>query len=451
MAEQNNTSLVKREQDDKTIVVNNLIVRTVFRKKLDTEDFRTAYKIADYIALPNRVRLYDIYDDIGHDAHLAGIIGKRLRAVRNKRLRYVDGDGKEIEEMESFTRSKELRRIRGIIFKSLGWELSGLEFIPGKKLAFKEIPVKHIKPNLGVITIEQMGTEPCINGDYNANPFLWVIQNEEEKFGFLLKVTPWVIYKRGDVGDWAQYIELFGQPNRVYSYEPGDTEGKKVLEDAMENAAGALSMMIPNTVKYETDDAKQTNADGKLQESFKNTCDEQMSICVLGQTETTKSSNSSGYAQSQTHQEQQYDITSDDMEYELQWLNDEKFISILKSYGIPVVEGGRFEHEEKANPVTLQERMKVDKDLATLVPIADDYFYETYKVPKPDNYEQLKKQKLQEQQQAKQATSQPEPKAPQPKKDKKKPKTGKLSFEEKQSFWNKLRTDLADFFDPART
>jgi phage gp29-like protein len=98
-------------------------------------------------------------------------------------------------------------------------------------------------------------------------------------------------------------------------------------------------MMIPRQADFEIKDGKQANGDGNLQLSFIKALNEEMSITILGNTETTTSSDTSGYAQSKVHLDQQYEITKSDLIYTAAMLNSPKFISILQAYGYPVSNG----------------------------------------------------------------------------------------------------------------
>lgn len=372
------------------IVVNNLHVTSPDRTRKEIKDFQLARKMAEYIHHPIRAKLFDLMEEVLVDAHLTGIIGKRLRAVRNKAIQFVKND-KPVDAMSDLIGSKEFRRLRKYIFNKEMWGLTGLEFLIAPTLQYKAIPRKHIKPDLGRITIHQLGNEGY---DYTTMPNIWILQTDEEdnNFGLLLKAIPWVIYKRCNVGDFAQFIELFGQPPRVGKYDAGDIETRRIMEEIMDKAGASLGVVIPKTADLEFKDVKAVSGDGKLHKTMHDICDEQLSILILGQTETTKSSDSSGYAQSKTHAAQQLEITKDDMDNELEALNDPFFVNILKSYNYPV-EGGKFIHVDEADPAQLKARLEIDKEVAQIVPVADDYFYETYNVPKPDNYEELKAQK----------------------------------------------------------
>lgn len=388
----------------KDLTFNNLTVTAVDRNKREIADYMLALKMADYIQNPNRVNLLDLMASIMTDAHLTGIIGKRLRAVRNKKIRAVK-DGKHVEELDDLIKSKELRSLRKQIFYTELYGITGIEHQPGEFYNFKKIPRKHIKPHLKRITISQLGNEGY---NYEEMPNILIMETDEDdnNYGLLLKAIPWVLYKRCNIGDLAQFIELFGQPPRVGKYDAGDIETRTIMEGIVKEAGAALGVVIPKTAEFEYKDVKAVSGDGKLHETMHKICDEQLSILILGQTETTKSSESSGYAQSKTHAEQQLEITKDDMDNELERLNDPRFLNILKWYGYPV-DGAQFVHVEEADPTKLKARLELDIELNKIVPQDDDYWYETYNFPKPKNYNELKTKKEEDE-----PTPQPDPKKP---------------------------------------
>jgi hypothetical protein len=193
-------------------------------------------------------------------------------------------------------------------------------------------------------------------------------------------------------GDFAQFVEIFGQPVRIIRYDAYDTKTQQECAKILKDAGSSLAMMIPKQAEFDMLDGKTSNGDGKLQISLIEACNKEMSIAILGNTETTTSSSSSGYAQSQTHQAEQYEITKDDMVFVSQMLNSPQFLAILAGYGYPVA-NGHFEYEQEANLASLKDRLLIDVELAKHVPIDDDYWYHTYGVSKPENYAELKKQR----------------------------------------------------------
>jgi len=94
----------------------------------------------------------------------------------------------------------------------------------------------------------------------------------------------------------------------------------------------------------------------------------------------------------------------------------------------------------------LKTRKEIDAYVATQVPVGDDYWYDTYGIPKPDNYDELKK-KQEEDRDAKLAQQPPVP-GPGDPAPKKKQKPLKKNLSDKNKIF-RLRALLADFFDPA--
>ena len=422
------------------LVVSETIIVSADRSPKDIGSWRDAHRSAESPYYPNRSRLFDLYSDVELDGHLTGIMGKRISTVRNKQLVFKKNK-KKVDEMDDTIKSKVFRNILTKILETPAYGISGLEFVPGDTLAFEEIPRKHIKPEFGVISISQ---SDYTGFEYSKIPNIFVI-GEKNDLGYLLKCSFYALIKKGDFSDWAQYVEIFGQPVRVIKYDAYDDKTKIELRGILDNAGNGLSMMIPKQADFEMLDGKGRQGDGKLQDLLKNACNDEMSIVVLGNTETTVSSSSSGYAQSQTHSNQQMEIIKDDMTYVINYLNDPKFIAILKSYNLPV-EGGQFEFEKEYDLSVLKDKKDIDVTLSEIVPIADDYFYETYGIPKPDNYDKLKA-KMDEQkalQNAPEPTDKPEVKKN--KKKKVKPEKSNLSD---LSFFEKFRVTLADFFDQA--
>lgn len=434
------------------LIVQQLNILSADRTRKDIGDIKSALLSAESIHYPQRVRLYDVYDDAMLDGFLTGIINKRADAVLNKLLMFQNAAGKRVDEMDDLIQSNPFRELQAKILETQGWGITGLEFIPGAEFIYKEIPRKHIKPHKKIIAFDQYGEEGI---SYDGVSNLWIMGKEND-LGYLLKCSFYAMYKRGGIGDYAQYVEIFGQPMRVIYYDAYDTKTKMELRDVLTNSGSALAMMVPKQAQFDVKDGKQSNANGDLQIKFLGFCDEEMSIIVLGNTETTKSSSSSGYAQSKEHGKQQLEITKSDLKYVQNMLNTPQFINILKSYGYPV-DGGRFVFEKEIDIPALLNRIEIDEAVASHVPIDPDYWYETYGIPKPDNFDELMAQKEEERkamlkvkQQGGDQGNGNDPQEDPASKSKPAPKKKPKPEDQKaDNFWIRFRSQLADFFDPA--
>lgn len=358
------------------IIINELNIRSADRSRKDIASWRQALMAAESTHSPNRSRLFDLYDDILLDGHLSGIIAKRIDAVLNKEL-FFETNGRKDPRLQPVIDGSAFRQVLRTLLETQLWGLSGLEFIPGPQLACVTIPRKHIKPHLGIISLEQSGTHGI---SYKGAENLWILGDGKD-MGLLLKCAPYCLYKKGGLSDWAQYIELFGQPVRIIKYDSYDDQTKDELKRILDESGSSLSIMIPRQADFEIKDGKQTNCDGNLQLSFLKALNEELSIIILGNTETTTSGYNTSYAQSKVHLEQQHEITRSDMVYAAALLNSQEFRTVLRTYGYPI-ENGRFVFAKETDIEYLTARMAIDKELAQRITLPDEYWKTTYGIPR---------------------------------------------------------------------
>lgn len=374
-----------KKKNDQPIIVQQLNQLSVDRTPKDVASFRHAHRMAEQINTPNRTRLYDLYSDVELDTHLSGCIEKRTSSVLNKRLVFKK-DGKEVAEVADLIKSNEFREVIKLIMGSLWWGIKGIEFIPGPVFAFEEIPNKHIRPDKKLLVVNQSDQEGI---PYEPISNVWII-GQPKNLGLYLKASFYALIKKGNAADWAAYSEIFGQPVIIAKYDAYDDNARLQLQEVMQNAGGSLRLQIPKQADFDIVDGKSANGDGQLQNRLHTACNDELSVLILGNTETTSSSHGGSNAKAREHSEQQDEITKSDLVFVENTLNSERFLNILYSYGYPIT-GGRFKIELEANITHLEKRISIDERLARLVPIDDDYFYNTYSLPKPANYEAIKK------------------------------------------------------------
>lgn len=431
--------------EKKSIVIANIVLQSPDRTPKDIADWIRAVEAAESVYAPQRVLLYDLYSRIEMDGQFTGVWErKRVSQVLNKKLLFKKNKQK-VDELDTLISSDMFRNFIKLRMQQKKDGLSGAEFIPGPSFTFIEVDRKHIKPEKRVISKEQyQDTGFSYDGVWN----FYIMGTKKDK-GLLLNCAPYILWKQGVFGDWAQFIQIFGLPARLFKYDVYDEKTKKEAADLQKNAGSAMSMIIPKQLDFEMLDGKTSNSNGDLQDKFRKACNEEISIIVVGNTETTNSSSSSGYAQSQTHSDEQQEVIADDMQDILNTLNDPHFLTILKSYGYPV-DGGAFEYEQPVNLDKLAKRKDIDKEIAKIVPIDDDYWYDTYNIPKPANYKELK-EKMEARKVNPDPHDNPDDDPVPGKKDKKKVKRQKVkdNAADALSMIEKIRLKLADFFDPA--
>jgi len=387
MAEDKKTK-VQRTRSKSKIIVNDFSFVAPDRNRKDVGTLKQAIERAESVHCPNRYRLFDLYRDVlTLDGHLSGVCEKRIKAITNKTMFFADRDGRKVDELDSLIESSKFERLVEVMMQTLLWGTSAVEFVVGDKFDFVEIDRRHIRPEKRMIAKSQFDYEGLKIEDY---PYVWLMGRTDD-LGLLLRCSMFALYKRSGIGDFAQYVEIFGQPVRIVKYDAYDLETQKKLKEILDESGSSLVMMLPKQADFEMMDGKTSNGNGELHERIIKVCNQEMSVAILGNSETTTSSSSSGYAQAEIHAGQQMELTQSDMRYVINMLNSDFFLGILASYGYPV-EGGRFVFEEEKNIAALKERLDIDLKVSEKVPFSDDYWYETYSIPKPDNYDQLKKE-----------------------------------------------------------
>lgn len=421
-------------EDLKGLVIHEINQVNIDRTPKDVATLRSGLLAAENIYFPNRSRLLDLYADVWLDGHFTGVWGKRRAASTKKKIIFADKSGKEKDEFKDLLESKQFRKLKQHIIDYIIWGLNGAQFIPGDKFKWVPIPRKHILIEKCQIKINQSDQSGV---DYTKDPFV-MVYGDKGDLGLMLKVSFYALIKKGNFADWAQYSEIFGQPIRVIKYDAYDDKTRIQLKQVLDESGSSLALMIPKQTEFEIMDGKTSNGNGDLQDKLKTACNNEISLIVLGNTETSTNENGGSNAKAEIQDEGEDDLKEDDLKDLLSYLNDDKFLKILASYGYPV-EGGKFVVQEKNEPYKTKhivETITAVRNSGT--PVDDDYVYEATGIPKPENYKELKAQKEKEaEKQYTERSVQSHSAKPQPPKD----LTGTI--------WNRLRHKLADFFDQA--
>lgn len=120
----------------------------------------------------------------------------------------------------------------------------------------------------------------------------------------LCRALVWMsVFRNWVIADWLKTAEVSWKPWRIGSYQKNgtDTTDKESLENVMRRLTTDGAAVIPNSSAIDISWPGGATISGRTHSEFCNTLASEMSKCVLGQTETTQSSKSSGYAQAKVH------------------------------------------------------------------------------------------------------------------------------------------------------
>lgn len=354
------------------ITVNKIEIKSANRSNVDIKTWRNATKSADN---GKRTSLYDLYEDLMLDNILADAIDKRITAITNAEITFTRADGEAVPEIDTLIDTPEFEEIIREIMLAKFWGVTLLEFefLPDR-LIVHSIPRKHIRADRHEVAINQ-NDEGGI--PYDEDFFLEV--GHKNDLGLILRAAPFVIYKRNNFGDWAQYVEIFGRPIRTAYYDMYDEGARAAILRAFEDAGAILSTVMPNGTKLEILPGA-SSGDGSIYNNLRGACNEEILVGMLGQTMTTL--DGASRSQGEVHMTVQQDKHKSDRRFVQRELN-KKLLPMLAKRGYPV-EGGYFYFPEQGQTLTLTERIAIDAQVAQLVPMAAQHIYDTYGVARPE-------------------------------------------------------------------
>ena len=356
---------------------------------IDIATFIAAVRAADNIDYYRRTRLYDLYDDICIDTHLSSVMQRRKDAVNAAEVSFTDRSGNPVDAVNEQLRSPWFDRLVGDIIEAKFYGFSLFQFYRDEHgwITYDLIPRKHVDP----VRRTLMRRQGEISGpSWDEYPNMLFVGRDRD-LGMLLKAAPWVIWKRNDIADWAQFAEIFGMPIEDYTYDTGDDEARRrIIEDAQ--SAGSLKKYIhARDVELQLIEAGNKSGSADVYERLCEQCNRELSKLFLGNTLTTEAQNTGTQALGTVHKKEEDRILQADQKYVLNVLNYD-MADIFASLGIDTT-GGEFTFPEpKYIDLTAKSNILVQLRTNFRLPVGDDYLYETFGIERPRNYDALKQE-----------------------------------------------------------
>jgi hypothetical protein len=359
-------------------ITDQIIIKAPRRETSNVGDWRSNLKSADG-SLDNEspAKLYDLFLDLLIDGVLADATDKRIAAITNSDVTFLNDQGNEVDVILDLIDTPAFEDLLTYAMKKKFFGRSGFElnFIDGFKI--EEIDVRHINLKRKEILLK---SSDLTGIPYENNPNI-VVLGKPGDWGLFLKTAPYVIYKRGGFGDYAQWLEIFGMPQRVGKYNAHDTASKKILETAMENAGAAPWMVVPKETDIETVQNTGNGSSGTSYNDFRKACNEEILITIQGETLTTIAGDKGARSLGEVHQDISEAKHLSDLRYVQRFLNY-TFLPILEARGYPV-KGGKFVFPKAVEALKVAELVQ----LSSVLPIPQSHLYEKYGIPVPKENE----------------------------------------------------------------
>ena len=365
-----------------------IILRQPVRGGLDIGVYMNAIRKAEVVDYPQRARLLDLYADIALDSHLFSVLRKQKAAVLSSPIQFMR-DGKVDEAMEEHIKSPWFLRFLGDLVDHDWFGVGGslFQFYRDEKgwINYDLVPRKNVDAINRVILRNQ--TDLTGESWDEFGNLLYI--GKPRQIGNLAIPAFWVILKRNNVGDWADFAEIFGRPVREGTYDAWDESARQKLLNDIAALSGAGVFVHPSGTELKLIQADNVSGGGDLYEKLGQFCNNEISKSVTGNTLTTEAGNKGTQALGTVQKEGEEDINFFVKQQILNILNYE-MTDVFASLGVNTQGGEFFFVPPKSRNTT--EKANVLKTLKNDLglPISDDYLYEEFGIPKPDNYEELK-------------------------------------------------------------
>ena len=322
--------------------------RTMYAKEI------AHWKAARLIALdpinPRFKELMDLYNDIGLDAFLSGITGKRTLRISNKPFSIVDPSGEEIEDATALLRRRWFKTYIKKAMESIWYGYSFLYLYEFDAMSqefktIKLIPRDHCRP-----TDCHVLPDPYVSKGYPVNepPFsqyVSIINPDEDSLGLYDKAAPLFILKKHSWSSWDQFEEMFGIPVRVAKTASQDKTVQAEIKKWLEDMGSAAYGLFPEGTDLEIKQSTATDSFQVFNEKRK-AANEELEILVMGITNAAQEGGT--YGKQKSLSEEQDEVMEDDADFITTEVND-YLLPQLRANGYAIPEDGSFKFDAKDN------------------------------------------------------------------------------------------------------
>jgi len=296
-----NTTVVKPSNEP---IYNRLVRIRYPRIEAEISNLKRYIDMAMNIDYPNRLYLYQYYNEAMSDAHLHAQIRTAIYTIQQSKFQIVDDKENEVPELHSLFENSWFSNYLKYAIESEFYGHSLIEFGKLNNGLFDEIiliPRENVASEFGMIKINP-------NDDPKRGiPYRDMIQElylqeigMPNDLGLLAIASKYTTYKNYSLADWSRASEKYGMPILAINASSKNPRELDAIEEMARNIGSNGYVILDANDKIDL--KMQTAPDGYFKgylEMMIN-CDAQISKLINGQTMTQD--DSSSYAQANVHE-----------------------------------------------------------------------------------------------------------------------------------------------------
>ena len=350
----------------------------------DIADWRTACQMAKSFDNPQRLRLYEIYDDVALDLHLSGTIEQLNGYVKARSFKLVDKNGNDNEDAAKIFDQEWFKDLLDYHLEARYYghslaELGDIIVGAGGVMAYDGvtlIPREHVIPEKGRV-VRIKGEDWHTGAAFREPPFTdWLIEcGRKNDLGLFEKAAKETISKKYALAFWDTFAEMFGIPIRIAKTSSRDESERAKMAAMMENMGAKAWGVFDESTDIELVESTKSDAYNVYDKRVER-ANSELSKLVLNQTMTID--DGSSLSQSQTH----LDVLENLVESLCDGIRDmvnNKLLPRMERHGFPV-KGLSFEWDDPID-YTPEQQKAFEEMILNNYEVPAEYWEKKYGVP----------------------------------------------------------------------
>lgn len=347
------------------------------RVRADAQKFQIALQAAESPLYPNRYLLYQVYQQIVLDGQVeAGMLQRKSKVLAQK-FNILNAAGEIDTKKTKLLNNKWFYDFMSLGLDSIFWGYSLIQFSDVVNDKFESatlVPRIYVIPERGIV---RNNTATVTEGvHYHEKPYSnWCLGiGDTKNLGILMKLAPYVIWKKNAMFAWSEFAEIFGSPIRLGKTDVRDDVTRKNMENTLKNMSVATWAVMDLNDEIDLAQASNTDAYQVFNELVER-CNTEISKIILGQTGTTDEKAYSG--SSKVHEDVSKIISKQDILNAQFWINDQ-LLPMMINLGFDL-SGCSFEFD-LSESVSLVDKAKIDSSFMPYFKFNIEYLEKTYGV-----------------------------------------------------------------------